>query len=71
MRLKSRHYERAKMPKPRHLWSLMMYTFKSQDAKMSKMSKIPKCKKLDTKDAKATLVIPAFGSKDAKMASYS
>ena len=31
---------------------------------------MPKCQKLETKDAKATLVISAFGSKDAKMASY-
>ena len=47
----------------------MMSTFESQDAKMPKMSKMPKCQKRETKDAKATLVIPAFGSKDAKMAS--
>ena len=45
MRPKSRHHERAKMPKPRHLWSLMMSTFESQDAKMPKMSKMPRCQK--------------------------
>ena len=33
-RPKSKPHERAKMPKPRHLWSLMMSTFESQDAKM-------------------------------------
>ena len=37
--------------------------------KMPKMSKMPKCQKIKTKDAKATLVIPAFELKDAKMAS--
>ena len=47
----------------------MMSTFESQDAKMPKMSKMPRCQKLETKDAKATLVMPAFGSIDAKMAS--
>ena len=57
------------MPKPRHLWSEMMSTVESQDAKMPKMSKMPRCQKLETKDAKATLVMPAFGSIDAKMAS--
>ena len=35
---------------------------------MPKMPKMPKCEKFEAKDAKATLVIPAFGSKDAKMA---
>ena len=44
----------------------MMSTSESEDAKMPKKSKMPKG---ETKDAKATLVIPAFGSKDAKMAS--
>ena len=67
MRLKSRHHERAKMPKPKHLWSLMMSTFESQDCKMPKMQKCKK--KLKTKDAKATQVIPACGSEDAKMTS--
>ena len=42
MRPKRRHHERTKMPKPRHLWSLMMSTFESQDAKMPKMSKMSK-----------------------------
>ena len=68
MRPKSRHHERAKMPKPRHLWSLMLSTFEFQDAKMPKMSNMPRCQKLETKDAKATLVMPAFGSIYAKMA---
>ena len=69
MRPKSRHHARAKMPKQRHLWFLMMSTFESQDAKMPKMSKMHKCQKGETKDAKATLVIPVYGSKDAKTAS--
>ena len=50
----------------------MMSTFEYQDAKMPKMpkmSKMPICQILETKDAKATLVMPAFGSIDAKMAS--
>ena len=68
MRPKSRHHERAKMPKPRHLWSLMMSTFESQDAKIPKMSKMPRCQNWETKDAKATLVTHDFGSIDAKMA---
>ena len=64
MRPKNKHHERAKMPKPRHPWSLMMSTFKSQDANIPKNAK-----NLETKDANATLVIPALRSKDAKMAS--
>ena len=49
----------------------MMSTFESQDGKMPKMSKVPKCQKLKIpKDAKETLVMPAFGSKDAKMTSW-
>ena len=47
----------------------MMSTFESQDAKMPKMSKMQRCQKQETKDAKATLVMPASGSMDAKMAS--
>ena len=47
----------------------MMSTFESQDAEIPKSSKMQKCQKLETKDAKAILVIHAFGSKDDKRVS--
>ena len=47
----------------------MMPSLESQDTEMPKIPKIPKYQKLGTKDAKATLVMTAFGWKDAKMAS--
>ena len=42
LRPKSRHHEWAKMPKLRHLWSLMMCTFESQNTKNVKNAKMPK-----------------------------
>ena len=45
LRLKSKHHLRSEVPWFWHLCSCMMPTFGSHDAKMQKMSKMPKCQK--------------------------
>ena len=58
------------MPKPRQLWSLMMPSFESHDAKMMhKKTKISHHERQDIPKPKQlwSMMMPAFGSQDAKI----